>query len=138
MVGPQIDYFLPDNVTRNKPIIQKTIPEVRGVICATGRLNANIPEDFLVIGNDLKKNRRKPMSTSIRISQIGVVGEAVKLDWTSINGTTHIGERSELFESLGGFVEPATADGYFDEFGVELSGEEAGDHIGNLGDEVGF
>ena len=53
-----------------------------------------------------------------------------------VDGAAHVGKRSEFLEGLCGFEEAAAADGDLDEFRVELGGEEASDHVGDLGDEV--
>lgn len=106
---------------------------MRGIIGATRSLNANIPKNFLVVSDHLKKNGLKPISTPIRRSRI-----IANFDGTAVDGAAHVGEGGELFKGLGGFVETAATDGNFDEFGVKFGGEEASDHVGDLGDEVGF
>lgn len=137
MVTPDIDNFIPNNITRSKPIVQKTIPQMSSVIDPSRTLNTNIPENLLVIGNDLELNGGVAVAGAIG-GGIGVGGEAVELDRGGINSAAHVGEGGELFESLGGFVEAAATDGDLDEFRVEFGGEEAGDHVGYFGDEVGF
>ena len=60
----------------------------------------------------------------------------MEMDGSGVNGASHVGKRSEFHEGLCGFEEEATTDGDLDEFRVELGGEEACDHVGNLGNEV--
>lgn len=62
----------------------------------------------------------------------------MELNWAAINGSAHVGKGGELFEGLGGLDQPATTNGNLNKFRVELGGEEAGYHVGDLGDEVGF
>ena len=104
-----------------------------GIIGSTGCLNANIPKDFLVVGDHLKKNGLKPILAPVR--RIGIIAN---FDGTAVDGAAHVGKRGELFEGLRGFVETAATDRNFDEFGVKFGGEETSDHIGDLGNEVGF
>lgn len=65
MVASDIDDLIPDNIAAGKPIVQETIPEVVGVLGATGCLNTDVPEDFLVVSDHLKENRRKPISAFV-------------------------------------------------------------------------
>lgn len=60
------------------------------------------------------------------------------MDGGGVDGAAHVGEGCEFLEGLGGLEEAAAANGYFDELGVELGSEEARDHVGDFGDEVGI
>lgn len=60
------------------------------------------------------------------------------MDRGGVDGAAHIGEGGKFLEGLGGFEEAAAANRYFDELRVELGSEEARDHVGDFGDEVGI
>lgn len=132
MVTPHIDHLIPNNITRSQPIIQKTISKMGCVVCASWSFDTHIPKDFLVISHNFEQNRRVPILAFVVSRQVVLV----ELDWASVNGATHVGKRCELLESLGGLDESAAGDRDLDELRVELGGEEAGDHVGDLGDEV--
>lgn len=111
---------------------------MRSVVGPAGGLNANVPEDLLLVRHNLKENRIEPISTLIIGGHFDVVWKLVEVDRTSINGATHVGKRSKLFKRLSRLEKAAAADGDLDELGVEFGGQEASDHVGDLGDEVGL
>lgn len=135
-----VDDFLPHNVTRGKPLVEETVSEVRRVLLSSRCLDADVPEDLLVISHDLEQNGVVSVPAGVNVSRVVVelLGAASELDGSAVYRSADVGERGELLEALGGFDQAAFADGDLDELGVELGGEEAGDHVGDLGDEVGI
>lgn len=135
-----VDDFLPHNVTRGKPLVEETVSEVRRVLLSPRCLDADVPEDLLVISHDLEQNGVVSVPAGVNVSRVVVelLGAASELDGSAVYRSADVGERGELLEALGGFDQAAFADGDLDELGVELGGEEAGDHVGDLGDEVGI
>lgn len=138
-----VDDFLPHNVTRGKPLVEETVSEVRRVLLSSRCLDADVPEDLLVISHDLEQNGVVSVPAGVNVSRVVVVvvellGAASELDGSAVYRSADVGERGELLEALSGFDQAAFADGDLDELGVELGGEEAGDHVGDLGDEVGI
>lgn len=62
----------------------------------------------------------------------------MEADVCVVNGATYVREGSDFGESGSGFLETAAAGGDFDEFRVEFGGQEAGYHVCDFGNEVGF
>lgn len=57
----------------------------------------------------------------------------MQLDRRRINGAAHIRQRRQLLKPLRRFYKAAARHRYFNEFGVKLGGEKAGDHVCDLG-----
>ncbi|KAF7840862.1 pentatricopeptide repeat-containing protein [Senna tora] len=99
-VSPDIDDLVPHDVAGGEPVVQKTIPEMGGIVGTTRGLHTHVPEDLLVISHNLKENRRIPISASIACGDFLVVRKAMKLHWACVNRSTHVRKRSELFKRL--------------------------------------
>lgn len=56
----------------------------------------------------------------------------MKLNRSRINGTTDIRQRRQFLKALRRLYQAAAGHRNFDEFRVELGGEEAGDHVRDL------
>lgn len=134
-MAPNVNHLVPNNITGGKTVIQHALPEMRRVVGAAGGSDADVPEDFLVVRDHLEEDRRVAVAAPVSAGD-SAVAVGVEFDGGGVDGAAHVGEGGEFLHGLGGFEEAAAADGDFDEFGVEFGGEEAGDHVGDLGDEV--
>ena len=92
MVTSDIDNLIPHNVAGDEPIVQKTVPEMGGIISTPGGLDTHIPEDLLVISHNLNQNRRIPISASLGCRNLPVMMKTMKLDRARINRTTNVGK----------------------------------------------
>ncbi|KAH1087869.1 hypothetical protein GYH30_019104 [Glycine max] len=133
VVAADADDLVPHHIAGGEAVVEEAIAEVGSVVGAAGGLDANIPENLLVVRHDLEEQGREAVAAAVNVR----VRVNAEVDGGGVDGAAHVGERGEFLEGLGGFEEAAAADGDLDELRVELGGEEAGDHVGDLGDEVG-
>ena len=116
-----VDNFLPHNVTRSKPLVEKTVSEVRRVLFPSWRLHAHVPKDLLVISNDLEQNGVVSVLAVVNVSRVQLRA-ASQLNRSAVDCSADVWERGELFEPLRRFDQTAFSDGDLDELREELGG----------------
>lgn len=121
-----------EDVRRGESAVEEAVAEVGGIIGTAGGLDTDVPEDVAVVGDGLEEDGGW-------VTEFGGVegGEAGESDGGAVNGARDIGEGGEVLEGVDD-LEEALAGGDLDEVWVELGGEEAGDHVGGLGEEGGW
>ena len=60
----------------------------------------------------------------------------MKLDMTPINGSTHVGKRGKLVESLRCLNQTPTTDWNLNKLSVKLGGQQTSNHVSNLRNQV--
>eukprot|EP00262_Sarcandra_glabra_P013417 TRINITY_DN3710_c1_g1_i1.p3 TRINITY_DN3710_c1_g1~~TRINITY_DN3710_c1_g1_i1.p3 ORF type:complete len:163 (+),score=28.19 TRINITY_DN3710_c1_g1_i1:178-666(+) len=109
-----------------------------GIIGPARDLDTDIPKHLSVVRDDLKEYRKVIVTALIggRVNCGICEGQAVNLNGAAVNGAAHVGEASEVLKGGDG-LQKAVASRESDEVRVEFGGEEAGEEVSGLGDEVG-
>lgn len=145
MVTTDTDDRVTEDIRRGEATVEGTVTEMGSIIGAPRGLDTDVPKDITVIRDSLEEHSRvgsTPATTPVgggpnEGSGIDIIRETGEVNGGGIDGTAEVGEGGEVLEGVNE-LEKAVAYRDLDELGVELGGEEAGDHIGDLGDEKGI